>query len=173
MKMNKKLLGFGVAMAVSIHLNGVAMAASTNGTADALVITPIAITETAAMNFGTVAGGANADTIVMDTAGVRTITGSDAQVIAASASSAGTFSITGEAGQAYTVTFSASATLSNGTDTMTVDTFTDNAPSPIDGGGTDTLLVGGTLNVGANQASGAYSTSNAGGTPYTVTVNYN
>jgi hypothetical protein len=59
---------------------------------------------------------------------------------------------------------------------MTVDTFTDNLTNGA-GGGTVTLLtasvlmaVGATLNVGAGQVAGSYTTT--GGTPYTITVNY-
>jgi hypothetical protein len=173
MKMNKKLVSLCVTLILSTHFSSVAQAVDVDGNADATVIAPLSIVENAAMDFGTVAGGANADTIVMDTAGGRTVTGTDAQIIATGPGSAGNFTITGEPNQAYTVTFSASATLDDGGgNTMTVDTFTDNSPSPLSGAGTDTLLVGGTLNIGANQAAGAYST-NFGGTPYTVTVNYN
>ena len=173
MKMNKKLLMLSATFAVAAQFDTIAMAAGVNGNADAEVIEPLAITEVSAMDFGTVAGGPGADSIVMDTTGARTVTGTDAQIIAAGAGSAGNFSITGEPNQAYSVTFSASATLDDGGgNTMTVDTFTDNAPSPLSGAGTDTLLVGGTLNVGASQTAGTYSTT-TGGTPYTVTVNYN
>jgi len=173
MKMNKKLLMLGATFALAAQTGSTAMAATVNGNADALVIDPLSIVENSAMDFGTVAGGPNADTIVMDTTGGRTVTGTDAQIIATGAGSAGNFTITGEPNQAYTVSFSASATLGDGGgNTMTVDSFTDNSPSPLSGAGTDTLLVGGTLNVGASQAAGNYSTT-TGGTPYTVTVNYN
>ena len=125
------------------------------------------------MDFGTISGGPNADTIVMDTTGARTVTGTDAQIIATGPGAAGTFTITGEPNQAITVSFSLSATLDDGTgNQMTVDTFTSNAPAAVAAGGTNSLLVGGTLNIGANQAAGNYSTT-TGGTPYTVTVNYN
>ena len=172
MKINKTLFMLGAA--VGVQLSSGVMAATVNGNATALVITPLAITETTVMDFGTISGGPSADTIVMDTAGVRTVTGTDAQTIAAGPGSAGSFTITGEPSQAYSVSFSASATLDNGSGaTMTVDSFTDNSPSPIDAGGTDTLLVGATLNVGANQAAGNYSTTSGSGAPYSVTVNYN
>ena len=170
MNMKKKLLGVGVTLALASQVAG---AAEVDGTAQALVIEPLSIVENSAMDFGTISGGPNADTIVMDTTGARTVTGTDAQIIATGPGAAGNFTITGEPNQAYTVTFSADATLGDGGgNTMTVDTFTDNNPSPLSGAGTDTLLVGGTLNVGASQASGNYSTT-TGGAPYTVTVNYN
>ena len=173
MKMNKQLLALGATLALASQAGSVAMAAQEDGSAVAVVIAPLIVTENTAMDFGTVAGGANADTIVLTTAGARTATGTDAQVIGAGGA-AGNFTVSGEAGSSYVVTFSASATLSDGGgNTMTVNNFTDNNPSPIDGGGSDTLLVGGTLNIGANQAAGNYSTANGGGAPYTVTVNYN
>ena len=173
MKMSKKLLALGATVMLASQVGSIAKAASVNGNADAVVIAPLTIVENAAMDFGSVAGGANADTIVMDTTGNRTVTGPDAQIIATGPGSAGNFTITGEPNQAYTVSFSLSATLDDGGgNTMTVNNFTDNNPSPLDAGGTDTLLVGGTLNIGASQAAGNYSTT-TGGTPYTVTVNYN
>ena len=173
MKMNRKSLMLGVTFAVSAQIGTIATAAEVNGRADALVITPLSIAIVADMDFGTVAGGVGADAIVMDTAGGRNAVGADAQVIAAGAGAAASFTITGEPNQAYTVSFSADATLDDGGgNQMTVDTFTDNAPSPLEAGGTDNLLVGGTLRVGASQIAGAYSTT-TGGTPYTVTVEYN
>ena len=57
---------------------------------------------------------------------------------------------------------------------MTVDTFTHTSTGLLTGG-TEIFQVGATLNVGANQPASVtpYSTGNAGGSPYTVTVNYN
>jgi len=57
---------------------------------------------------------------------------------------------------------------------MTVNTWSSN-PSGTGTltGGTSTLLVGATLNVGASQPAGVYNTANAGGSgEFTVTVNY-
>lgn len=54
---------------------------------------------------------------------------------------------------------------------MTVTAFT-STPTPtgtLDGTGAQTIDVGATLNVSANQPSGTY----ISGTPFTVTVNYN
>jgi hypothetical protein len=59
-----------------------------------------------------------------------------------------------------------------GGNSMTVNTFTDNSSGTLPAA-TETFQVGATLNVGINQAAGAYSTANAGGTPYTITANYN
>ncbi len=57
---------------------------------------------------------------------------------------------------------------------MTVTAFTsDPSGTGTLTGGTQTLTVGGTLNVNAGQAAGTYSTASSGGTPLTITVNYN
>jgi hypothetical protein len=173
MKMNKKLLVLSAIFAVAAQFGTAATAADVNGTATALVIEPLSIIENSALDFGTVAGGPSLDAIVMTAGGVRTVTGTSARIIPVGPGAAGNFTITGEPNQAYVLSISASATLGNGAgDSMTVDTFTDNAPSPLDAGGSDTLLVGGTLRIGANQAGGTYSTT-TGGAPYLVTVNYN
>ncbi len=75
--------------------------------------------------------------------------------------------MTGAVGQTYSITLPSSATLTSGGNTMTVDTYTDDAgATPTLPGGSDTFNVGATLNVGADQAKGSYS-----GT-FLVTVNY-
>ena len=59
---------------------------------------------------------------------------------------------------------------------MTVDVWSSdtNPVGAVLTGGTSDLTVGATLNVGANQPAGAYSSSNAGGSgDFTITVNYN
>lgn len=88
-------------------------------------------------------------------------------------------SVSGDVAATYTVTVPSSATLSNGTgQSMTVNTFTvssDGDSNPLSrllhndgtGLGIDTFGVGAKLNVGANQAAGAYN-----GT-YVVSVQYN
>ena len=84
---------------------------------------------------------------------------------------AATFDITGEASTTYAITLPGGAATLTGTPsgTMTVDTWTSNpaATGTLSGGGTQTISVGGDLNIGASQAQGSYT-----GT-YTVTVDYN
>ena len=171
MKTNRILFRLIAAFIAVGQAGTIANAASTSGTASAVVEAPLTVAQDAEMNFGTVTGGATPGTVVLDTAGARTVTGG-AQVIALNPGSAGIFTITGEAGRTYVVTFSASATLSDGSNTMTVDSFTHNSSGTLVGN-SESFQVGGTLNVGANQISGSYSTTNAGGSPFTITVNYN
>ncbi len=81
--------------------------------------------------------------------------------------SAAGFTAAGEGNQAYTISLPSSATLTGPGTAMTLDTFTDDNPSPsLPPAGSETFNVGGTLHVGASQAAGAYSGS------ISVTVNY-
>ena len=64
--------------------------------------------------------------------------------------------------------------LSDGAATMAINTFNDNASGTIPGTGLETFSVGGTLVVPLGQNPGTYSSAIVdGGTPFTVTVNYN
>ncbi len=130
------------------------------------IAAPISISAGASMDFGTMTPTGTAGTVTVTPAGVRTSVNVD---LFGGTPAAASFSVTGEPGQAYFITLPSSATLSSGGDTMTIDTFTDDAgASPVLGiGGSDTFNVGATLNVGATQAAGTYS-----GT-FSVTVNYN
>jgi hypothetical protein len=150
---------------------------SATATASATIITPISIAKTVDMNFGNVVTSAATGTVVLAPAGTRTA-GGGASLIAAQPGTvtAATFTVSGSAGLTYTIALPASVTIANGAPTMLVDNFTSTpvagtGTGTIGGGGTQTLLVGATLNVGANQAPGTYTTPVA--TPFTVTVNYN
>ena len=85
---------------------------------------------------------------------------------------AAAFTIEGEGAATYSVTLPSSVSLAGNGTAMTVATFTS---TPGDGAlsgnagavGTQTLLVGGTLAVGASQAAGSYSGD------FDVTVAYN
>ena len=72
-----------------------ALAASANSNADAEVVTPIGISNTAGMNFGRVAPTGVAGTVVLDTASARTPTNVD--LLSGGTVTAATFAVTGEA----------------------------------------------------------------------------
>jgi hypothetical protein len=126
------------------------------------------------MNFGNLASSGTLGTCVLATDNSRSATGG-VTLMAGGTITAASFTVTGIIGATYTITLPAGATtVSDGTNTMTIDTW---ASSPSGTGtltgGTSTLLVGATLNVGVNQPGGIYNTSNAGGSgEFTVTVNY-
>lgn len=144
---------------------------SATATATATIITPIAITWAADMNFGNVASSILAGTVILTPAGARSTTGGVTLPATIGTVSAASFTVTGSAGFTYAITLPAVATtITSGGNTMTVNTWASN-PSGTGTltGGTSTLTVGATLNVGISQPSGTY----VSGTPFTVTVNYN
>lgn len=145
---------------------------SATATATATIVTPLSITNTANMNFGNVAVGGALGTVVLTPAGGRSTTGGCALPTVAGTVTAASFDIVGEPGTSYGITLPAGATtITSGTDNMTVDTWSGSiaSPSTLPVGGTETLNVGATLHVGANQPTGTY----VSGTPFTVTIFYN
>jgi hypothetical protein len=169
MKQIKKLMLFAVIL-TAFSASAIAQVSAT-ATATATIVSPIAISKTVDMNFGNVAASAALGTVVLTPAGARSATGGVTLPATAGTVAAASFTVTGTAGYTYSITLpSTPTTITFGANNMTVDTFTSN-PTPTGTlvGGTSTLTVGATLNVGANQASGVY----VSGTPFTVTVNYN
>ena len=135
-------------------------------------IVPLSIVESVAMDFGTIAGGPIAGTVILGTASGRTTTG-DVQLLAAGPGTAATFQITGEPSESYSISFADGILENAGGQNMSVTSFTDNSGGSIPGSGTESFQVGATLSVGSNQPAGTYSSSTGGGNPYTVTINYN
>ncbi len=165
----KKLLVFAVAIlgfsAFSFGQN------TATQTANALVVKTITITSGTNLDFGTFASrNLVASTVVLGLDGSRT--NSTANTLG-NDGSAGTFVLTGDAGHLVTIGLPSGVTNLTGSGAaMTIastDWITDGGVlgSFTITGGTRTLTVGATLNVGANQTAGAYS-----GT-YNVTANYN
>lgn len=167
----KKLIGLFVLLIIFSAGAFAQTGVSATANASATIITPIAITNTSAMNFGNVAVNNNPGTVVLTPAGARSATGGCTLPATAGTVSAAAFTVTGIASATYSITLPAGATtITSGTDNMTVDTWT-SSPTPTGTltGGTETLTVGATLNVAADQPAGIYTS----GTPFTVTVNYN
>ncbi|MFO7851954.1 MAG: DUF4402 domain-containing protein [Bacteroidota bacterium] len=156
-------------IAVSVNAHG---QASETATATATIITPIAIAKDTDMNFGNIAVVATGGTVVLAPDGTRTPSGDVTLPAVPGTVTAATFTVSGEDNFTYSIELpSASITITNGTDNMTVDTWTSD-PTPtgtLDGTtGEQTLSVGATLNVAGGESSGEYT-----GGPFTVTVNYN
>lgn len=144
---------------------------SATANASATIITPIAIANTADMEFGNVAVNATPGTVVLTPAGVRSVTGGCTLPAVTGTVNAAAFTVTGLAGATYSITLPAGATtISSGANNMTVDTWT-SSPTPTGTltGGSENLTIGATLNVAGGQAPGTYTSA----TPFTVTVNYN
>lgn len=147
-------------------------------TADASVsvniVTPIAIVKAADMNFGNVAVSASvAGTVVLPPSGPRTTGGAGGVTLPANIGtvSAASFTVSGQANYSYAITLPSSVSITDGTHTMTVNTFTSSPATTgtLSAGGSQTLTVGATLNVTAGQAAGTYTNA----TGVSVTVNYN
>ena len=170
MKNTTKFFALTVAM-LAITFSSFAQVSAT-ATTSANIITPIAITKTVDMNFGNVAVSPTiAGTVVLATGGTRTKTGGVTLPAVAGTVTAASFNVTGLGTSTYAITLPTTITLTGTpSGTMTVGTFV-STPSGTGAltAGAQTLLVGGTLNVGAAQAAGIYTNT----TDMTVTVNYN
>ena len=120
------------------------------------------------LRFGDIFTGPLAGTVILSPAGARTATGG-AGLGALSPVGPATFTVTGAANATYAINLPATITLTAAGGTLTVSPVT-STPSPtglLGATGQQTLALGGTLNVAANQADGDYA-----GT-FNVTVAYN
>lgn len=128
------------------------------------------VTAAQALSFGSFSAANVAGTVTVTAAGARS-SGGGVILVPSGSGAAASFSVTGSPGATYAITLPVNGVvfLSSGSNTMGVNNFTSNPASTgqLSGGGSQTLMVGATLSVGANQASGSYS-----GT-FNVTVNYN
>jgi hypothetical protein len=169
----KQFLKFFTFAVVMIAFTTTAFGQAT-ATVTATIVAPITIVRVTDMNFGNVVTSAASGTITLSPGAVRSALGG-ASILAAQPGTvtAATFTVGGTAGFTYSISLPASVSIDDpglGAP-MTVDAFTSN-PTPtgtIGVGGTETLQVGATLNVGANQVAGVYTSA----VPFTVTVNYN
>lgn len=136
--------------------------AQTNATASAetsaTIITPIAISKTADLNFGNIVAG-TAGTVTVETNDSRSSTGGVTLPAATPGTfTAAQFTVTGLANATYSITVPSSFNVTSGSDQMEVNTFvTDPTPTgTLDVTGAQTVKVGATLAVGANQQAGTY-----------------
>lgn len=137
-------------------------------TVQAQVAPVISIAELTGLRFGAVFTGPAPGTVVLDPAGARQATGG-AGLSSLLPVGPATFTVTGSANATYAITLPTSVQLSSPDGTLTVSSFT-SSPSLtglLSATGQQTLSVGGTLSVPANQPDGDYS-----GT-FSVTVAYN
>ena len=141
-----------------------AQAATASADATATILQQITVTKTADLAFGTVVVGTTGGNVTIANNGTTPI--SCAAALACSGTNgAASFNVVGTVGEAVTVTVDPSVTLTSGSNSMTASL------NPSYSGthtlvASDVLRVGGTLSVGASQASGVYSGS------FDVVVNY-
>lgn len=156
-------------------LSGTAFAAPSSstvgGSAQAAVITPLAIVPIDALSFGQLTRPTAAGTVVMSPSGSITTTGgvlTSTAIAQTVRRGPGTFAVVGEAGRAFTIDLPTVVILRQGTRNMRLSALRSNwTPGDVfSPTRTFALSVGATLNVGANQTVGTYT-----GT-YSVTVTY-
>ena len=173
MKNTNKHLKIGVlALMAGLYSAGI-IAASTTGDADAVIVAPIVLTPGPAMNFGSIAaaptGGGNS-TISVDNSGGLSVAG-NALIMSTTGAAPLKFDISGY-NASYTITYT-DGTLINGTGgTMNVHITGDDSASVSLSSTAQTITAVGDLSVAESQQAGNYSTT-GGGTPITITANYN
>ena len=151
-------------IAAGASFSPVACAAQASATASGTVVAPIAITAVSQLAFGSFAPGPGG-TVTVDTGGARSAVG--AILVGSAPVTAARFHITGQAGLTYSIVHGGSTQLNNGAASMTLTKFSDLAgvngvsgnvsSGVLDGAGSQSLFVGGTLAVAANQTPGLYS----------------
>lgn len=175
-----KNITFAIAIAVvaAIGFTGTASAqrtATASATASAKIVSGISLTKTADLNFGQVVRSTAAGTVVLDpTSASRTFNGG-VTVGQNGGNAYAQFSAAGEPAYAYSVTLPSSITITQSVQSGTPATMTVTSLASTLGGsnngvldvnGANSFNVGGTLNVGASQATGSYSGA------FNVTVSY-
>jgi Domain of unknown function (DUF4402) len=147
--------------------------ASATATSSATIVTPIAIVKASNLDFGNVAISAlNLGTVTMPAtlAGIRVASGGVTLPVVDGTHQAASFTVSGDGDYAYTVTLpSSSVEIEDGLNVMQVSGLNVSADAGLLAAGTQTIYVGGVLNVAAAQPAGDYLST----TPFTVIVDYN
>jgi hypothetical protein len=163
--MNKQLIKAAlVASAIAtVGFGGsAAQAATANADAKATILTQVAVSKTADLDFGTIAIGTSGGTVAVSAGGVRTCgTG----LVCSGATTAAGFTITGVSGQNVGISLPGVVTLT-GPGGATMDSSLSSSAASMVLGTTNNFTVSGTLVVASNQAAGAYTGA------FTATVNY-
>jgi hypothetical protein len=170
MKTIYKMIG-AVAMLFSLTAGVNAQSTATASTT-AVLVTPISIAKTTDMHFGTVAASATAGTVVLDYADGRTATGGASLPAGSTLQKTAVFDVTGEGTSGFSISIPSSPITLTGSvsGSMTVSDFlADLGATGTLVGGTKTIKVKATLNVGAGQVAGTYTNAS----DLFVTVNYN
>ena len=162
----KKIILAGAALAAlasvsAAHADSV-NGASATGTAAVTIYTPVTVTQTQGLDFGTITSGANGSVAIDANSGARAVAGG-VGAVAANVGKQGTFAVTGQSNAAINVVVGSSITGFAGG--ITGSTSPSSLPTVLNGTSA-TFAVGGKLSIPANTVAGAYS-----GT-YTVAVNY-
>lgn len=169
---------FGIVIIIIVFDFSVFAQSRASATASATIISPLILTHDGTdLNFGDLSvQHSTGGTVILSPDGTRTFGGCVTLPGNIGSVSAAVFGVSGQANHSYSVTLPANCLLThtNNNDNMIVDHFT-SSPSTSNGAGIlnsngmQTLYVGATLNVAANQTAGLYTS----GTAFTVIINYN
>src|SRR5450830_1013645 len=162
---SRRALHAALASALVLGGSGLAVnayAATTNGTANATVVKPIAIAAVTALNFGSFSTSAAAQTVTIAASGDTRSNNGTLLVNSVNAPTSASFSVTGDTTLTYAITLpstaqSISTGSGGGASDMAVTAFT-SAPSATGAltAGAQTLTVGATVTTVADQVSGTY-----------------
>lgn len=171
--MKKQLLSLVAIFMIAGISNNLMAQETASASASATIVAPITITYVDDLEFGNLAvQNATGGTVVMAPAGTRTRTAGVTLPGTTGTFNAAEFTVGGTTGYTYTITLPSTdytITRVSGSETMIVNAFTSSPTGTGTLGGSETLTVGATLNVSANQAPGTYTNA----TKFDVTVNYN
>jgi hypothetical protein len=169
MKMSVFLFASLFLMAISAESVKAQNSATATANATASIIGPLWIAKTADLNFGAIVPSSTAGTVAVGYDNSRTGTGGVTLISQPVKHSAATFMVSGRKNKHFDVILPDKAILTRegGMETMTVSTFTENAPPKLDHDGEAVFSVGATLVVAAYQAGGVYNAT------FDVTVTYN
>jgi hypothetical protein len=158
---------------VAVSTTANAQVTSPAAASGATIVAPISIVKAGDLNFGNVAVSTVAGTVVLATDGARTLTGGITLPVNTGTVTAAKFTVGGQDDYTYTIALPTAAITLTGVTPANTMTLTTVVSNPATTGqltsGTQTLLVGGTLNVTGGQPADVYSNT----TGLTVTVNYN
>ncbi len=172
--MKTKIIAAAILLAgisTNVHSQTTAYASTT-----AVLVTPIAISKTTDMHFGTVASSGTPGTVVLDYADGRVATGGVTLPAGSTTQKTAVFAVTGESNSSFSIAIPAAPITLTGsvTGTLTVSDFIcDGGTTTTLASGSKTLKVKATLNVPANAPGGVYTNALANASALFVTVNYN
>lgn len=170
--MKYSLISFAIIFGVTLN-TGVFAQITSNATISASIVQPVHLLNVRDLNFGNISPGETPGTVVLTPteASTRTVSGGVTLPSGSSTVHSAKFIVSGADGCSYSIILpSTPITLSNGTNFMTIDNFT-STPSGFGtfSHGSQTICVGATLNVNANQEAGLYESTEE----FEITVNYN
>ena len=156
--LNKMKIALAGTIAAASLVSGAANAATETATAEAEILTPVALSSVNDLDFGLIAGDADGGTVSLPVGSdTRSCTG----VICVGTASRGSFQVT-NASDAQVIALSvptSGVALTGPGAAMPVSLSLSASSITFDAGNLETVYIGGDLTVGNNQTAGVYSTT--------------